>query len=146
MLNYAAKSAAWDEQVATTARIRLSEDTTAIPLTPLIGAEMSGFDLTEDLSDDALETITHVLTKYKVVMLRSEGRWKMDPEQHTRFCQRISAHWGIEADTPQKKTQRIQGSQRASIFALVERLPPYLAYRLRHRRRSAIQTAQQRGG
>jgi alpha-ketoglutarate-dependent taurine dioxygenase len=109
MPNYAAKSAAWDEQVATTARIRLSEDTTAIPLTPLIGAEISGFDLTEDLSDDALETITDVLTKYKVVMLRSEGHWKMDPEQHTRFCQRISAHWGIEADTPQKRLNASRG-------------------------------------
>ena len=109
MSNYNVQTVTWGEQAAKTGRIRLSEGATASPVTPLIGAEIEGFDPEAGVNDDILEDITNILLRYKVVMLRSKGFWKMNPEQHTRFCQQLSKHWGIVPDTLQKRLNESRG-------------------------------------
>ncbi|MEE2784739.1 MAG: TauD/TfdA family dioxygenase [Pseudomonadota bacterium] len=99
----------WDALAAETGQIELPDKITAVPLTPLIGAELYGLDLTKPLNKTVLESITRALLRYKVLMIRSVGDWKMDVDEHTQFCQRLSAHWGLSADTEQKRLNHSQG-------------------------------------
>jgi alpha-ketoglutarate-dependent taurine dioxygenase len=109
MSNYAVQTASWNEEVTGTGRIRLSGGATATPVTPLIGADINGVDLEAGVNDNIFEEITKLLLRYKVVMLRSDGSWKMNAEQHTRFCQRLSVLWHITPDTPQKRLNESRG-------------------------------------
>ena len=56
------------------------------PLNPVIGAELHGFDLTEDLSDDDVATIKDALDRYLVVFFRDQA---ITPAQHLAFGRRF---------------------------------------------------------
>jgi taurine dioxygenase len=56
------------------------------PLNPVIGAELHGFDLKEDLSDDEVRSIQDALNRYQVVFLRDQD---ITPEQHLAFGRRF---------------------------------------------------------
>ena len=99
----------WDEMAAARGRIELPGGLLVMPLTPLIGAEVHGLDLTRPLGADELESLTRAFLNCKVLMIRSAGTWQMNEDQHTRFCQQISEHWGLEADTDQKKLNNSAG-------------------------------------
>ncbi|MFD9812038.1 TauD/TfdA dioxygenase family protein [Streptomyces sp. NPDC059080] len=57
------------------------------PLTPVIGAEVSGVDLTRDLPDDQLAEIKAAFLDHHVLVLRDQD---ISPEDHLRFA----AHFG----------------------------------------------------
>ena len=99
----------WDRQTALCGYVDIDDDTVLKPLTPLIGADISGINPTQTLTEPQLELISEALLRYKVIMLRSGGAWKMNPEQHTRLCQQLSDHWGLSADTEQKKRNASRG-------------------------------------
>lgn len=98
----------WDNLVAERGQADI-DGVTVAPLTPLIGAEVSGLDLTENLAPSDLELISSALLRYKVLMIRSAGQWQMDPDQHTAFCQQLSTQWGLEPDTDQKRMNHSRG-------------------------------------
>jgi taurine dioxygenase len=56
------------------------------PLNPVIGAELHGVDLREDLSDEAFRTIKDALNKYQVIFFRDQD---ITPEQHLAFGRRF---------------------------------------------------------
>ena len=99
----------WDVLAAEVGQIEFPHGITVIPLTPLIGAEVYGLDLTKPLNEPVVESITSALLRYKVLMIRSVGDWKMDVDAHTQFCQHLSAHWGLSPDTEQKRLNHSQG-------------------------------------
>ena len=80
-----------------------------VPEAPLIGASISGIDLREPLDAAQLDVITDALMRFKVLMFRTSGAWRIDVDQHTRFCQQLSSHWGIHPDTPQKEHNHSAG-------------------------------------
>ncbi len=99
----------WDEQAAATGEIALPGGIRLVPETPLIGASVEGLDLTKPLDEGTLGWLTDAFLRYKVLMVRSHGQWQMDIDQHTRFCQQISAHWNLQPDTPQKTLNHSAG-------------------------------------
>ncbi|HEY8521542.1 MAG TPA: TauD/TfdA family dioxygenase [Gammaproteobacteria bacterium] len=56
------------------------------PLNPVIGAELHGFDLKEELTDEDVETIRGALNRYGVVFFRDQD---ITPEQQLRFGRRF---------------------------------------------------------
>lgn len=56
------------------------------PLNPVIGAELEGFDLREELSDEAIRTIKRALDEHQVVFFRDQD---ITPEQHLAFGRRF---------------------------------------------------------
>ncbi|MED5582663.1 MAG: TauD/TfdA family dioxygenase, partial [Pseudomonadota bacterium] len=50
----------------------------AKPLTPVIGAEISGIDLRQPLSIDGVQWLTDQLVRYKVIFFRDQD---IDPQQ-----------------------------------------------------------------
>ncbi len=99
----------WDEQIAHTGQISLADGVTLLPLTPLIGAEVHGLNLTKPLSSASLTALTDAFLRYKVLMIRSGGQWKMDVDEHTGLCKDLSNHWGLSADTEQKEMNNSEG-------------------------------------
>ncbi|MEC7976109.1 MAG: TauD/TfdA family dioxygenase, partial [Pseudomonadota bacterium] len=55
----------------------------AKPLTPVIGAEISGIDLRQPLSIDGVQWLTDQLVRYKVIFFRDQD---IDPQQHLDFA------------------------------------------------------------
>ena len=55
----------------------------AKPLTPVIGAEISGIDLRQPLSLDGVQWLTDQLVRYKVIFFRDQD---IDPQQHLDFA------------------------------------------------------------
>ena len=58
------------------------------PLSVHAGAEITGVDLTRELSAGAVETIRQALNRWKVVFFRDQ---QLDHEQHTRFASYFGA-------------------------------------------------------
>lgn len=56
------------------------------PLNPVIGAELHGFDLREDLSGEDVQAIQDALNTYQVVFFRDQD---ITPEQHLAFGRRF---------------------------------------------------------
>ena len=56
------------------------------PLNPVIGAEVMGFDLREELSDDDVSTLQEALNQYQVLFFRDQD---ITPEQHLAFGRRF---------------------------------------------------------
>ena len=56
------------------------------PLNPVVGAELRGFDLAEELSDDDIGIIKKALNQYGVVFFRDQD---ITPEQHLAFGRRF---------------------------------------------------------
>jgi alpha-ketoglutarate-dependent taurine dioxygenase len=99
----------WNTQAASVGYINLPGGVCVVPQTPLIGADIQGLDLRESLDAEQLASVNSAFLRYKVLMFRSQGDWKMNPAQHTRFCQQLSSHWGLRPDTPQKKLNHSEG-------------------------------------
>jgi alpha-ketoglutarate-dependent taurine dioxygenase len=59
---------------------------TVRPLQPTIGAEISGIDLRQPLSDSCRDEIKAILLEYKVVFFRDQD---LTPDQHTAFARRF---------------------------------------------------------
>ena len=55
-------------------------------LTPTIGAEISGVDLTQALSEEAMDWIRHQLLHYKVIFFRDQS---IDTQQHIAFAKQF---------------------------------------------------------
>jgi taurine dioxygenase len=53
------------------------------PLTPVIGAEAEGLDLSEPLSEEALRQLREALLTYKVLFLRNQA---ISTDQHVKFA------------------------------------------------------------
>ena len=58
----------------------------ATPLSPHIGAEISGVDLSEDLSDEVIAEIRSALVDHKVIFFRDQ---KLDFDRHKAFGRRF---------------------------------------------------------
>jgi alpha-ketoglutarate-dependent taurine dioxygenase len=99
----------WDALAASAGRVELPGGISVVPQTPLIGANVLGLNLAGEVTTSNLEAVTSALLRYKVLMIRSGGAWRMDVDQHTRFCQQLSRHWGITPDTEQKKSNNSEG-------------------------------------
>lgn len=59
---------------------------TITPLQPTIGAEISGVDLSQPISDDVRDAIKDAVLKYKVVFFRDQA---LDNAQHAAFASRF---------------------------------------------------------
>ncbi len=99
----------WDADAARFGRIELDGGITVVPETPLIGASIHGVDLREPLEAGRLAALTQAFLRYKVLMFRSEGAWRLDVDAHTRLCRELSEHWDIRPDTPQKEQNHSSG-------------------------------------
>lgn len=99
----------WDTLIAAEGHVDFPGGIRVVPQTPLIGANLTGLDLTKPLTQAELEVLTSAFLRYKVLMIRSGGNWKMDLDQHTQFCQQISQHWGLFPDTSQKRMNNSAG-------------------------------------
>lgn len=65
----------------------MSYQTIAVePLTPHIGAEISNIDLSQPLSDQAIEVVRDAVRKHLVVFFRDQ---EITPEQHIAFARRF---------------------------------------------------------
>lgn len=56
------------------------------PLTPTIGAELSGIDLSQPLDDDTFAEVRHALLEHGVIFFRDQH---ISPEQHLEFGRRF---------------------------------------------------------
>lgn len=56
------------------------------PLNPVVGAELHGLDLREDLPDETIRAIKDALDRYQVVFFRDQ---EITPEQHLAFGRRF---------------------------------------------------------
>lgn len=79
---------------------RTFQQFTVAPLTPRIGAEIVGVDLSEDLPDRTIEEIRRALLTYKVIFFRDQD---ISHEQHIAFGKRfgdLEIHPTTPADQP----------------------------------------------
>ena len=59
----------------------------ATPVTPVIGVEVEGVDLTVDVPDDQIEDLTRALANHNVLFFRDQP--ELTPEQQIRFARRF---------------------------------------------------------
>lgn len=106
------KEPEWDQLIRKQGFVQLSQDgkVRLVPATPLIGAEIHGMDLsTGPLNQEELDFLTRAFLRYKVVMVRSQGGWRLDPDQSSNFARQLSEHWGIVPKTPQQLMNNSNG-------------------------------------
>jgi taurine dioxygenase len=77
-------------------------DLTIVPLQPTIGAEISGVDLRQPLSDAARDEIKQAILKYKVVFFRDQ---QLNHQQHAAFAR----HFGPLYTPPYAKPDPVDG-------------------------------------
>jgi len=77
-------------------------DLTIVPLQPTIGAEISGVDLRQPLSDAARDDIKQAILKYKVVFFRDQ---QLNHQQHAAFAR----HFGPLYTPPYAKPDPVDG-------------------------------------
>ena len=58
----------------------------AIPVSPALGAEIGGVDLSQSLGDDVIAEIRQALLEYRVIFFRDQD---ITPEQHLAFARRF---------------------------------------------------------
>lgn len=76
-------------------------------LSPMIGAEIEGVDLREELSDDVIAQIRDALLRNKVIFFRNQP---ITPEQHIAFARRfgeLEIHPATPKDQPNPEFLRI---------------------------------------
>ena len=56
------------------------------PLTPSIGAEISGISLNDELNDDAIEQVYNSLIKHQVIFFRNQN---LSPESHLKLAESL---------------------------------------------------------
>ena len=81
-----------DEEIANNGSVSMPGNILITPITPLVGARVHNLDLTKQLTLEQLDSLTKVFLRYKVLHICAEGKWAMDIDQHTKFCQTISQH------------------------------------------------------
>ena len=84
-----------------TAAATMSERFTVSPITPHIGAEIEGIDLSDELSDEAIADIRQMLLTYKVIFFRDQD---ITQDQHIAFARRfgdLEIHPITPKDQPQ---------------------------------------------
>eukprot|EP01030_Chromulinospumella_sphaerica_P028925 gene28925-29312_t len=77
------------------------------PLTPTIGAELLGIDLSQDLDDAMIADIRAALLAHKVVFFRDQN---IDRAQHLAFARRfgpLEIHPATPRDQPDPEVLRI---------------------------------------
>jgi taurine dioxygenase len=85
----------------------VSQHLTARPMSPMIGAELHGVDLREELSDSVIAEIRAALLQYKVVFFRDQD---VSPKQHVAFARRfgeLEIHPATPKDQPDPEFLRI---------------------------------------
>lgn len=78
------------------------------PLTPRIGAEIAGVDLSEQLPDEAIAEIRQALLTYKVIFFRDQD---ITQEQHIAFARRfgdLEIHPATPKDQPHQEVFHLQ--------------------------------------
>ncbi len=78
------------------------------PLSPVIGAELHGIDLREDLSDAAIAAIRQALLDWKVIFFRDQN---ISRAQHIAFARRfgdLEIHPATPKDQPDPEVLRIE--------------------------------------
>src|SRR5450432_4915982 len=88
------------------------------PLQPTIGAEISGVDLRQPISDAARDEIKNAILKYKVVFFRDQ---ELNTEQHAAFAARFGKLY-VHPNT--KRDEKIANIHKISAedFAKYERV------------------------
>ena len=56
------------------------------PLTPSIGAEISGISLNDELNDDTIEQVYNSLIKHQVIFFRNQN---LSPESHLKLAESL---------------------------------------------------------
>ena len=70
---------------------------TLTPLQPYIGAEITGIDLTQPISDLTRDAIKNAILKYKVVFFRDQH---INKDQHADFARRFGPLYTHPNTTP----------------------------------------------
>ncbi|MDH3693916.1 MAG: taurine dioxygenase [Gammaproteobacteria bacterium] len=86
------------------------------PLTPAIGAEISGIDLTQSLDDAARDAIYQALLDYQVIFFRDQA---ISPQAHMEFARSFG-----ELDTPHHVYPHVQGFNEIVLLENDEERPP----------------------
>jgi taurine dioxygenase len=79
-----------------------------------VGAEISGVDLTGDLSDDVIDELRAALFDYKVIFFRDQP---LNPQQHVAFAQRfgrLEIHPFLPSNTGEPELVRFEKSAEVS--------------------------------
>jgi taurine dioxygenase len=86
----------------------------ATPLGPTVGAELSGVDLTTELSDEAIGEIRQALHDYKVIFFRDQP---LTPERHVAFARRfgeLEIHPFLPSNTGEPELVRFEKTAEVS--------------------------------
>ncbi len=86
----------------------------ARPLGSTVGAEISGVDLREALSDDVIAELRQALYDYKVIFFRSQP---LDPQQHVAFARRfgdLEIHPFLPSNTGEPELVRFEKTAEVS--------------------------------
>jgi alpha-ketoglutarate-dependent taurine dioxygenase len=97
---------------------QVSGDIAVRPLEPTIGAEISGIDLRQPISDAVRDQIKAALLQYKVVFFRDQ---ELTPEQHSQFAARFGQPYTHPSATHDDKVTQIHKIA-ATDFAKYERI------------------------
>jgi taurine dioxygenase len=79
-----------------------ADQLTIVPLQPTIGAEISGIDLRDPLSDEVRDAIKQAILTYKVVFFRDQ---QLNHHQHASFAR----HFGPLYTPPYAKPDAVEG-------------------------------------
>ena len=71
-----------------------AESIRVLPITPAVGAEVFGIDLT-DTSHETLATIDELFKQFKVLVFRGQDPEAFDTQQQLEFVRSIGRHWGV---------------------------------------------------
>ena len=86
------------------------------PLTPAIGAEISGVDLTQPLEESMFDAIYQALLDYQVIFFRNQA---ISPQAHIEFAESFG-----ELDSPHHVYPHVQGFNEIVLLENDEKRPP----------------------
>lgn len=81
------------------------------PLNPVIGAELHGIDLREELSDEQLDVVQNALNEHQVIFFRDQD---ISPEQHLAFGRRFGE---LHVHPSVRGKPRSEWSERLAVYA-----------------------------
>ena len=77
-------------------------------LTPTLGAEVTGVDLSKPVDSATIAELDRLLLKYKVLMLRDQRR--VGAEEQLRFVRSLNSFWQLEARSEQQRRNYENGA------------------------------------